>query len=85
VNKYFQKFLILSLISVFAISGSSFADQPIQLALFNPIQLAPEGESIKGLRLSLIYGKNASLTGVDWGFVNHLTASSIGIQWGAAG
>ncbi|MCF7811608.1 hypothetical protein K9N50_11535 [bacterium] len=91
----FQKLLILSIITIFIFSSVASAQfiqstasngKPIQIALFNPVQLLPENESIKGVRLSLVYGKNTSLTGLDWAFlVNHLTAPSIGIQWSMVG
>jgi len=44
---------------------------PIQLALFNPIQIVPEGESVNGIRLNL-----------DMGLVNQTTGSQLGVQWG---
>ncbi len=60
--------------------------QPIQLALFNPIQIVPEGQAISGIRLNLIYGKNTSVTGVDFGLVNHTTSGhSQGLQFGFVG
>jgi hypothetical protein len=55
---------------------------PIQLALFNPIQIVPEGESVNGIRLNLIYTKNANVTGFDMGLVNQTTGSQLGVQWG---
>ncbi|MDP8240006.1 MAG: hypothetical protein P9X24_13020 [Candidatus Hatepunaea meridiana] len=81
MSKHFQRFLILSVISLCIFSSTAFAEKPVQIALFNPIQLFSEDESIKGVRLNLIYGKNAALTGIDFGFVNHLTAPSLGIQY----
>jgi len=58
-------------------------DKPIQLSLFSPIQLFPEETPIVGLRLSLIYGRNSSVTGLDWGLVNHTTSGlSKGVQFG---
>ncbi len=60
--------------------------KPVQLALFNPIQIFPENTSIAGIRLSLIYGKNASVSGIDWGLVNHTTSgTSLGWQSGLVG
>jgi hypothetical protein len=56
--------------------------RPIQLALLNPVQIFPERYGIKGLRLDLLYGKNASLTGVDLGLVNHITQNEVGWSWG---
>jgi hypothetical protein len=57
-------------------------ERPIQLALVNPIQLVPEGQSIRGVRLNLIYSRNVSVTGFDWGLVNQTTGGrSGGVQW----
>ncbi|HSG27671.1 MAG TPA: hypothetical protein VLA34_04260, partial [Candidatus Krumholzibacterium sp.] len=33
-----------------------------------------EEDTITGLRLNLLYGRNASVTGLDWGLVNHTTS-----------
>ena len=38
--------------------------KPLQLAIFNPVQLVPEKESITGLRLSLFYTVNKNVTGL---------------------
>jgi hypothetical protein len=74
--------IILMLIPV---SKGYSQESPIQLALVNPVQLVPESNSITGLRLSLIYGKNAAVSGLDWGLVNITTSNQIGIQWGVYG
>ena len=62
------------------------AQSPINLSLFPPIQLTGEDESVKGVRLSLVYGKNANMTGLDWSFIaNHTTGDFKGVQLGLAG
>jgi len=61
------------------------AGKPIQLALFNPVQIVPEKESIAGLRLSLIYGSNANMTGLDWGLVTKTSGQFEGVQLGLIG
>jgi hypothetical protein len=67
-------------------TGSAFAQgKPIQLALFNPVQIVPENESISGFRLSLIYGRNANVTGFDWGLVTNTTGNFTGVQWSFVG
>jgi hypothetical protein len=59
---------------------------PIQLSLFSPVQIVPEGKAISVVRLSLLYGKNTSVTGLDWGLVNHCTSgTSKGFQTGLVG
>jgi len=35
-------------------------EHPVQLALLNPVQLFPEGDAVRGIRLSLLYGKKPS-------------------------
>ncbi len=77
----------LILLAVMSLSSLAQAqDKPIQLSLLAPIQLVDEGSAITGLRLSLIYGKNTSVTGLDWGLINHTTSGmSSGIQWGLVG
>ncbi len=61
-------------------------EKPIQLSLFSPIQIVPEEKAIAGLRLSLLYGKNQYVSGLDWGLVSHCTAGiSKGVQFGLVG
>jgi hypothetical protein len=61
-------------------------EKPIQLSLFSPIQLVPEGNAIAGVRLSLLYGKNTYVSGLDWGLVSHCTSGmSKGAQFGLVG
>ncbi len=65
-----------------ALAGS----KPIQLSLFPPIQLVSEDEAIGGGRLSLLYGKNTTVTGLDIGLVSHATTGvSKGAQFGFVG
>ncbi len=73
----------LFLFFTFSISISAGEAKPIQLSLFNPIQLVSEGEAVQGIRLSLLYGKNTSVIGLDLGLVTHTTSGlSKGVQLG---
>ncbi len=86
--KHFPLKLIMIGIFVCLLSKSLiFADDKIvQLALFNPVQIFPEENSITGVRLNLLYGNNASVTGLDFGLVNRTSEKqSVGIQWGILG
>ncbi|PWB73779.1 hypothetical protein C3F09_04770 [candidate division GN15 bacterium] len=61
-------------------------DKPIQLSLFSPVQLVKEDRGISGVRLSLLYGKNTHVSGLDWGLVSHCTSGmSQGVQFGLVG
>ncbi len=60
------------------------SEHPFQLALFPPVQIVPEDESVRGVRLSL-YGRNVSVTGFDWGVANHTTGDFLGLQLGVVG
>ena len=77
----------LSLAAAFAVAyvaATPLAAQqnPIQLALFTPVQLVPENQSVGVLRLNLIYSVNRSVQYVDLGFVNVTSGgASSGVQW----
>ena len=76
------------LLAIVILSSAPVAAQsrPVQLALFNPIQIFPEQDAIAGIRLNLIYSKNRTVSGLDIGLVNHVTGSpSVGLQWSLVG
>ena len=77
----------LALFIALLVTAPVFAqNRPIQLALVTPIQIFPEDNSITGVRLNLLYGRNASVTGLDLGLVNHTsTGLSKGWQHGLVG
>lgn len=56
--------------------------KPINLSLFDPVQIYKNDVAIKGFRFNLIYGKNAAMTGLDIGLVNWVTGETAGLQWG---
>ncbi len=84
MKKYEQIFYI-TLVTLFSVFGSNInaQERPIQISLFTPVQIFPASYSITGIRLNLIYGRNASVSGLDIGLVNQTTAGiSKGVQWG---
>lgn len=85
--KRFLNFAILALLILSILPVSILAqEKPIQLSLFNPIQLFPEDNAITGLRLNLLYGKNNTVVGLDLGLVNQNTSGvSKGYQTGLVG
>ena len=80
-------FILIAAAIALGLGNSAVAQgKPIQLALVNPIQIFDEQTSIAGLRFSLLYGKNTSVSGVDLGFVNFTTSgTSQGIELGFVG
>lgn len=60
-------------------------EHPIQLGLVPPVQIVPATESVRGVRLSLLYGKNVDVSGLDVGLVNHTTRDFLGAQFGVVG
>jgi hypothetical protein len=79
-----KKLYSLLVLSFMIMSSANLLAQgnPIQLSLFDPIQIVPNHESVNGLRLNLIYSKNANVTGLDLGLVNVTTGKEVGVQWG---
>ncbi|MFH2047528.1 MAG: hypothetical protein ABIK92_20565 [Pseudomonadota bacterium] len=53
---------------------------PFQFAVFNPLQLFNEGKDIVGLRLNLVYGRNADVSGIDLGLGVNSSHNFTGIQ-----
>jgi hypothetical protein len=53
---------------------------PFQYSIFNPIQLFDEDYDIYGLRLTLAYGENKSVYGVDAGLYCRTTGDQYGFQ-----
>ena len=74
----------IALIILLLIAASAQGeDRPVQLSLLVPVQLFPDTDRISGVRLNLIYGRNASVTGLDLGLINHTTTGeSVGVQLG---
>jgi hypothetical protein len=81
VNMNLRMFFVVTMVLLFAVSSQA-QEKVFQLALVNPIQLVPETESITGLAINLIYGKNVGVTGMNYGFINHTTGDSKGAQGG---
>ena len=79
-----KKIFILALL-VLAPLAAQAKERPINLSLVTPIQIFPDTDSIVGFRFSLIYGRNASFTGLDLGLVNHTTGPFKGVQFGLVG
>jgi hypothetical protein len=66
-------------------AASAQSTKPIQLSLFDPVQIYDRDTSIKGFRLSLLYGRNADFTGLDLSLVGRTDGAFRGVQFGAAG
>lgn len=76
--------LVASVLMVLAGAGPARAsDKPIQLALFDPAQMVRNDQAVTGLRVDVIYGKNAKMTGLEIGIVNHTTGEQSGFTYGA--
>jgi hypothetical protein len=85
-----RKYRVIIALAVFCLillsSTIQAQEKPIQLSLFAPVQLFSENTAIKGIRLNLLYGRNVSVTGLDWGLVNHTTTGDfLGVQFGVVG
>ena len=61
-------------------------DEPFEFALFTPLQVRGENSAIQVFRLSLLYGSNVSVKGLDVGLVSRNTGGeSKGLQWALVG
>ncbi|PJZ62844.1 LA_2272/LA_2273 family lipoprotein [Leptospira adleri] len=76
------RFYILILLHLLSSNLIAETITPLQVALFNPIQLTEEESDVFGLRLNFIYGKNRNLYGLDLGLVNSVAENSGGLALG---
>lgn len=65
--------------AILVLPGLALADGPINLALFPPVQIVNETESVTAFRLG-IYSKNASLTGLDLSLVSVNSGDVAGVS-----
>ena len=63
----------------------ALADGPVNLALFNPVQIVKEDQSVTALRISLLYGRNVDQQGLDLSLVGRNTGDFMGVQFAAVG
>jgi uncharacterized protein YjbI with pentapeptide repeats len=75
--------LLIGLCSALSFAEAKNEREPIQLALFDPIQIFNNKKSIHGLRLNLIYTKNKDIKGADIGWLlNSASRDVIGFETG---
>ena len=84
-REIFQLFGALVIAFFVMPSLSAAQSKPVNVALVTPIQIFPESNSMMGLRINLIYGKNVSMEGLDWGLVNAVGSGGFtGVELGLA-
>jgi len=69
-------------ITMLAVLPAAAAEKAVNLSLFTPVSLVKAEDSVSAVRLSLLYGRNASVGVIDLGLVNHTTSLSKGLQMG---
>jgi hypothetical protein len=74
--------LTVLLAASFVAASSASAQSPIQVSLFDPVQIISDANAVAGVRLNVIYTKNSNVTFLDLGFgYNLTTGNGTGIQW----
>jgi hypothetical protein len=85
-KRYLLALIVVCTAAVLPVRALAQQERPFQLALFNPVQIRAEEDAITILRLSLLYGKNTYVKGLDVGLVNHTTSGRTkGWQLGVVG
>ncbi|MFC1528440.1 LA_2272 family surface repeat-containing protein [Candidatus Latescibacterota bacterium] len=76
--------LIAFVITCCPLVSSAQSDvKPIQISIWNPVQLFNSSTSIHGIRLILLYGVNQDIIGLDWvGVIHKVNGDMVGWQEG---
>lgn len=76
--------LVIYILIVMPLLAGAEEVKPVQLSVFNPVQLVPEQDSVKGLRLSVFYTLNKDVTGLSlvWCGVNRASGDVNGVEIG---
>ncbi len=74
--------MFICLFSAAFCHGQTFQEVPLQISIWDPIQLFSDESDVIGPRFSLPYGCNRSLSGIDVGLVNDVKKSLRGIGIG---
>jgi hypothetical protein len=73
---------LFSSIALAAAATEAKADAAFQFGFFAPdLQLVDASEDVRGLRINIVYGENANVSGVDLGIVNSTTGDFAGFGW----
>lgn len=79
-NKFYLV-LIVVLLSVLSLNAESKSGvTPFQFSIFNPIQIFDENYDVYGCRITIPYGVNASVCGIDAGLYLTTTGDQCGFQ-----
>ena len=84
-NTPMKKIIVYAFLSmVFMVPFRAYAEgwTPVQVALWNPVQLFSEDKDVYGFRLNFLYGKNQNLSGIDFGGYNAVDGIQKGLQFG---
>jgi len=86
IRSHIRSVALIGAMLTMSVSDAAAQSKPIQLSLVTPVQIVPEGEAVGGFRFNLIYGRNAAMTGLDIGLVNHTGPGDfVGVQFGILG
>jgi hypothetical protein len=80
-----KKFLVLALAVVLSVSAVLAEEKPIDVTVWEGVQIFSPETSIKGVRINFLYGVNKDITGLDLGLfipVNFVNGNMKGLQLG---
>ena len=78
-------FLALAIMAPSKSAAQGESGKPINLSLFDPVQIVSNDQNVHGFRFSLIYGRNAGFEGLDLSLVGKWDGGGTGVMWSAVG
>lgn len=76
------RLFLFAAVLAFLASPARAETKPFNLTLWSPAQVFPPTDSVRGVRLNLLYGRNENVSGLELGLVcGHVTGDFRGLQW----
>jgi len=82
ISSLVARTMMVGIASALIVGSASAQKKPINISLVTPIQIFSAETAISGVRWNILYGRNNSMSGLDFGLVNHVSGSMTGVQLG---
>ena len=81
----FKRIALVSMFALVLVPAAASADGTVSLGVFTPVQMVSQTESVEAFRLSLLYGENVDMRGLDLSLIGMNTGNVAGVAFTGVG